>query len=247
MSSILKHLQSKSSQRVTSDELIISFDVVSLFISIPVNLAISIVKRKPQETNDWKAQTNLTQNQILTLLSLILAENSFFKFEGTQYHQVFGCAMGSPVSAVIAELTMEQVEEEGLASSPVKPKWWRQYLDDSNACLKRDDVEPFHKHLNSVNPHIQFTIEMLSTSTGNPMIPFLDTNTTVLPDGRLEVNGYCKATDTNKYLSFDSHSPAQSKRAVVKTLLDRAKSLPSSTELRRNEEQRVVNDLKANE
>ena len=34
-------------------------------------------------------------------------------------------------------------------------------------------------------------------------------------------------------------SPAQSKRAVVKTLINRAKCLPSSTEQRRNKEQRV--------
>ena len=53
---------------------------------------------------------------------------------------------------------------------------------------------------------------------------------TVLPDGQVEVSVYSKATYTNKYLSFNSHSPAQSKRAVAKTLMDRAKYLPSSIE-----------------
>ena len=138
--------------------------------------------------------------------------------------------MGSPVRAVIAELTMEQEEEEALASSPVKSRWWRRYVDDSNA----------------ISPHIQLTLEMPSTSTGSPTIAFLGTNTTVLPDGRVEVNVYRKVTHTNKYLSFDSHSPVQSKRAVVKTLMDRAKCLPSSSEQQRNEEQRVISDLKAN-
>ena len=74
---------------------------------------------------------------------------------------------------------------------------------------------------------------MPSTSTGYPKIAFLGTNTTVLPDGRVEVNVY-------------SHSPEQSKRAVVKTLIDRVKCLPSITEQRRNEEQHVISDLKAN-
>ena len=55
---------------------------------------------------------------------------------------------------------------------------------------ERDDVGPFHKHLNSINPHIHFTLEMASTSTGNPTIAFLDTNSTALPDGRVEVNVY---------------------------------------------------------
>ena len=39
-----------------------------------------------------------------------------------QYQQVFGYAMGSPVSAFIAELSMEEVKKETLASSSVKPK-----------------------------------------------------------------------------------------------------------------------------
>lgn len=87
LASILKHLQSKSrysvnntkefanfisGQRVTSDELIVSFDVVSLFTSIPVDLAISLVKRKLDETDDWRTQANLTQDQILALLSFVL-------------------------------------------------------------------------------------------------------------------------------------------------------------------------------
>ncbi|KAL9955713.1 hypothetical protein ACROYT_G037073 [Oculina patagonica] len=69
--------------------------------------------------------------------------DSYFSSEGTQYHRVFGCAMGSPVSAVIAELVMEEVEEKDLASAPVKPRWWRRYVDDSNACLKRKASEFF--------------------------------------------------------------------------------------------------------
>lgn len=154
--------------------------------------------------------------------------------------------MGSPVSAVIAELSMEQVEQEALAWSPVKPRWWRRYVDDSNACLKKDDVDPFHNHLKSINHHIQFTLEMPSTSTGNPTIAFLDTNTDHSHPRWLSRSVKRKATHTNKYLSFDSHSPAQSKIAVVKTLMDPARCLPSSTAKERTgEEQRVVSDLTA--
>ena len=37
--------------------------------------------------------------------------------------------MGSPVSAVIANLVMEDVEQRALASSPVKPLFWKRYVD----------------------------------------------------------------------------------------------------------------------
>ena len=73
------------------------------------------------------------------LLTFVL-KNSFSKCGENFYHQISECAMGSPVSAVIAELVMQQVETMALASSPVRVKWWKRYVDDSNSCMKDDDV-----------------------------------------------------------------------------------------------------------
>ena len=80
---------------------------------------------------------------------------------------------------------------------------------------------------------------------GKKSMAFLETNNTLNEDGKVEVDVYRKATHTSKYLDFHSHNPAQSKTAVVKTLLDRAKCIPSTTARRRNEERRVINDLAA--
>ena len=91
----------------------------------------------------------------------------FFKFVGDHYHQIFGCAMGSPVSAVIAELVMERIEKIALETSPVPLRWWRRNVDDSTTCLKRKDVIRFHSHLNTINKHIQFMIETPSINQGN--------------------------------------------------------------------------------
>ena len=60
------------------------------------------------------------------------------------------------------------------------------------------------------------------------------------------VDVYRKSTHTNKYLSFSSHNPNQSKRAVVKSLLGRAKNIPSTISGQRNEQERVVKDLALN-
>ena len=68
--------------------------------------------------------------------------------------------MGWPVSAVIAELVMKEVETMALATSPVRVKWWKRYVDDSNSYMKNDDVNSFHNHLNSINQHVKFTIEL---------------------------------------------------------------------------------------
>ena len=89
-----------------------------------------------EKSDDWKNLTQLNKGQILDLLSFLL-HNSYFIFEGTQYHQVSGCAKGSPVSAVITELVVQEVGEKAIETSPVRPKWWRRYVDDSNTCIKR--------------------------------------------------------------------------------------------------------------
>ena len=105
----------------------------------------------------WQENTNLTKDQVVELIRYVL-KNSSFSYEGTMYHQTFGCAMGSPVSAVIAELVMGYVEAKALSTFPgVSPRWWKRYVDDSNCCIKSNDLENFHRHLNSINQHIQKT------------------------------------------------------------------------------------------
>ena len=235
-----------NNQTMEADEQIVSFDVTALFTSIPVDLALDIVDRKLREIHEWELHTRLTQSQIMFLLTFVLT-NSYFTFEGIHYHQVFGCAMGSPVSAAIAELVMQEVEKIALNTSNIKPRWWKRYVDDSSACLKTKDIQVFHDHLNSINPNIQFTVELPSVSSQNlQTIAFLDTRSTVGRSGNITVSVHRKATHTNKYLDFASHSPAQSKRAVVKCLIDRAETIPSNDTEKDRERQQVINDLKIN-
>ncbi|KAL9983648.1 hypothetical protein ACROYT_G005851 [Oculina patagonica] len=64
-----------------------------------------------------------------------MLNNSYFTYEGVYYHQVFGCAMGSLVSAVIADLVMSNIEERALSTFPVAPKWWRRKKNHTNKYL----------------------------------------------------------------------------------------------------------------
>ena len=157
------------------------------------------------------------------------------------YQQTFGCAMGSPVSATVANLVMEFVEEKAISTAAHLPRWWYRYADDSHACLQKKYVQDFHDHLNSINPHIQFTKEVEE----NHCISFLDTVTTRVHD-RIQVSVYRKTTHTDKYLDFNSHHPAQHKRSVVNTLLDRAKNIPSTRAGQCRERKHVINVLRDN-
>ena len=103
-----------------ADSELLSFDVVSLFTKVPVDLAIKVAEKRLRQDASLSQRTSLLVEDIISLLSFCL-NATYFVFEGTFYRQVFGTAIGSPVSAVVANLVMEDVEERPLASSPVNP------------------------------------------------------------------------------------------------------------------------------
>ena len=177
-------------QTITEDEIMVSFDVVSLFKSIPVELGLQVTRERLDSDNNLIECTNVSKlkGNIMQLLEFVLW-NSYFTYEKEHYHQTFGCAMGLPVSATIANLVMEFVEERAISTAAHPPRWWYRYVDDSHVCLPKEYVQEFHAHLNSVNPHIQFTSEVES----NNGLSFLDT-TTVRANSRIQVNVYQKLT-----------------------------------------------------
>jgi hypothetical protein len=61
--------------------------------------------------------------------------------EGSYYKQVFGTAMGSPVSAVIANLVMEDVEQRALASVPVSLSFGKRFVDDVISAVSRNEID----------------------------------------------------------------------------------------------------------
>ena len=87
------------------------------------------------------------------------------------YKQLQGVAMGSPVSPVIVNIYMEYFESLTIATSPILVKWWFRYVDGVHSATRKDQVNKLQEHLNSIYPHIKFTIEL----SGTDGFPFLDT------------------------------------------------------------------------
>ena len=65
-------------------------------------------------------------------------------------------------------------------------------------------------------------------------------------DGSITVSVYRKATNTDRYLDFKSHHHTQHKHSVARTLMDRAKNIPSTEEEVTRETKRVARALAAN-
>ena len=87
-------------------EELVSFDVVSLFTKIPVDLAVKVAEERLREDASLGQRTSLPVEDIIHLLSFCL-KTTQFTYNGTYNQQVFVTAMGSPVSAVIANMVMD--------------------------------------------------------------------------------------------------------------------------------------------
>ena len=64
--------------------------------------------------------------------------------------------MGSPVSVVVAEIVVQNTEEQALASYKGTILLWLRYVDDTFTALHKDEIDDFHEHLNRQNAHIEF-------------------------------------------------------------------------------------------
>ena len=82
------------------------------------------------------------------------------QYSGKHYKQLHGTAMGSPVSVVVAEIVMQNIEEQALASYKRTIPLWLRYVDDTFTTLHKDEIDDFHEHLNRQNAHIQFAKEI---------------------------------------------------------------------------------------
>ena len=171
---------------------LVSFDVVSLFTKVPVELAVRVAHER------LLADTSLAElspDEVVNLLRFCLGA-TYLSYRGEVYQQTFGTAMGSSISVTVANLVMEDVEQRALATCEAQPPFWKRYVDDTLTALPKGQIQKFHQHLNSIECSIQFTIEEESEGA----LPFLDTRITHHDDGTLSTTGFRKKTHTDRYI-----------------------------------------------
>jgi len=150
--------------------------------------------------------------------------------------------MGSPVSAVIANMVIKDVETRALNTFISGPKLWKQYVDDTFVLLKQDKLTDYFNHINAVESSINFTMERKN----NGSIAFLDMLIARLEHGQLSTKVYRKPIHTGKYLHFRSEHPLAHKCAVLNMLLQRADKLCDQESERKEEIDLIRSTLKQN-
>nr|VZI45670.1 unnamed protein product [Spirometra erinaceieuropaei] len=160
VSSSAQFLEKLKGVNLHPNEVMVSFDVTSLFTSIPQDMAIETMELLLQSKYD-ETEKRLGHAQVLQLLKFCL--RTCFAFDGTIYKQGKGAPMGSPISGFIVKAVLQRLES--LIFQHHRRKFWARYVDNTVVVIDRDQLLTFKEPVNVVFPDIQFTIEGKRTTS----------------------------------------------------------------------------------
>ena len=121
--------------------------------------------------------------------------------------------MGSPISPIVANIYMEAFETRAISTALHPPRIWKRYVDDTFVLQQQACKEEFLQHINTVDPSIQFTVEV---GKEDGSIPFLDTIIRPEADGSFTIGVYRNPTHTDLYLPWDSNHSIAAKYCYVR-------------------------------
>ena len=194
--------------------MLVSTDVASLYTNIPQEEGITIVC-KTYETFHLNKPPIPTLH-LRDMLRLILKENSFH-FNGKNFLEIHGTAMGTKMAVSFANIFMAAVETEIIERSSKKPLIWKRYIDDVFSLwnLNKEEITAFIELANNYHPTIKFTAEISDTE-----ITFLDTcvykGERFKEESILDVRTHFKPTETFQYTHFTSCHPPGVRKGFIK-------------------------------
>ena len=221
---------------ISENHHLISLDVISLYTNVPITLINDVINEKWEQLEDT---TFLPKPEFLEALEVTL-NSTYFQYKDQFYKQVFGCAMGSPVSSVVAQLVMEKLETTVLSSLSIDIPFFKRYVDDCILAVPKNKEQETIDAFNNFNPRLQFTMEV----NNNNQINFLDM-TLIQTNNKIYTKWYSKPTSSQRYLNYNSVQPKSHKLSVIKGLADRALKL-TSTKYHREAIQKITNILHKN-
>ena len=205
------------------DKFIVSMDIESLYTNIPVKETINIITDLLYENDN--SFRNMGKNDFKKILESVTS-NTYFIFNSIYYKQLDGLAMGSPLSATLANVFLCYHERRWIDNCPVnfKPQFYRRYMDDTFIVFDNcDQANNFLTYMNSRHPNIRFTIEIEKENK----LPFLDLLVNKSAT-ELDISIYRKPTYTNLGVNFLSACYMKYKMNTFNTFFYRAFKLTSN-------------------
>ncbi|XP_044754436.1 uncharacterized protein LOC123313562 [Coccinella septempunctata] len=210
--------------KIPEDHRLVSFDVVNLFGNLDKNKIIDILKSKWHKI---RQHTVVDEKLFFEIVEYVLS-NNYCTFRGKFYKQVFGCAMGSKVSPIVAQYVMDDLLDDCSKKLKFIIKLIKKFVDDIIMALPETEIDNVWKCLNSYCADLQFTLEMENCDQG---VPFLDTMVH-REKNEIKLNWYKKSTSSNKFIDYYSNHGINIKINFIKEMKNRITKICSETYLK---------------
>ena len=185
----MEHIKTKTVPRGYH---LLSFDVISLFTNVPLDVTIDIVFKRIYDNKEIIIRIN--KREMKELIKLC-TKDVHFNFNGTTYVQKDGVAMGFPLAPVSARIFMVELERAFIPKLSQHLHCWKCYVDDTIYFVCNGYQEIVLSCVNDFHNSIQFTYEIEKENE----ISFLDI--LIIRSGqKFETRVYRKSTNTDIYI-----------------------------------------------
>nr|VZI02477.1 unnamed protein product [Spirometra erinaceieuropaei] len=218
---------------IEPSEKMVSFDVVSLFTSIPQALTVDTLSDLLRQNYD-EGDGQPTAQDLIELIRHCL--KTFFTFDGSLMSKLRALRWVRQSPDSLPRPFCKKHEKRLFGE--YKPKFWARYVDNTFVIIDQDKISYYEELLNSIVPDLQFTMEEEVESK----LSFLDVLVCRQPDGKLATSVYRKPTNTLQMFSYNSNHPLQHKRSCVRTLYRRVET-HCSTPVAKPDEMKLLQEL----
>ena len=214
---------------IDPDEIQVSYDVVNLYPSVPLDKAISVViEYLHQDYINVKTRTKLSLKDIHQLIELCVSE-CYFLYDNKMWNLENSGPIGLSIMVVLSECYLQKLEDKSISSALVlniAPKTFKRYVDDSHARFQNKEKSiQFLDILNKQDPAIQYTVEF---ENDNKELNFLDVTITNNKQNSYDFKVYRKAAITNVQIKPSSNISPNIPIGVFKGFLPRAYKICSA-------------------
>ena len=218
------------SWEISLSEVQVSYDVVNLYPSVPIDKSIQVVVDLAKEDyQDLKLRTKLNIEDIEKLLRLCLSK-CYFLWDDKIYVIENAGPIGLSVMVTMAEAYLQFLEKKALQTALYcSPKTFRRYVDDSHVRFENESQpDEFLTILNAQDTKIQYTMEKEDSES---VLAFLDISIRNTKTGKYELGIFRKEAITNLQIRPESSFNPSMVVGVFKGFLSRAYKICSDEKI----------------
>ena len=221
-------------------EVMTSYDVKTLFTSVPVDPSINIVKQNYNRIHfSHKGPACPYHKQSLSWSFASKTHTSSSKVSIMNRSMVLQWIPSLVLS--LPTCLWKSLRSRSLAL-PHTHHLWLRFVDNTLVIQQAKHSQQLLQHINSQDPHIQFSVEEPNQER---TLPFLASLVSSGPNNTLATTVYRKPTHTNQYLHWDSNHFTTAKNSVFNTLAFRDKVVCTRQQALPKEMKHIGNALQA--